>query len=279
MKDVRSTYCDVLVHVRPGSAAVDSGVLQAFALAKSHGARVTALICESEAAPINLDGVLIPIPASRSSDEADAVAEAAAAFVRLGSAEGVAVETITERSFAYGIGESFADYGRVKDIALLSFPKRDEIGRRFIVEGALFSSGRPIILAPERPPADFRRVVVGWDATPAAVRAIHGAMPILARADLVTLLRVSDDKEFRPGQSGVEMVRHLARHGVKADFEDAQSGGQPVADVFARVAHQRDASLVVMGAYAHSRLRDLLFGSATRDVLAGAFPVAVLLAA
>lgn len=280
MKHTGLGYRDILVHVRPGSADGGSGFRQALALAKAHDARVTAFVVESETTPLLIDGVPVPIPASQPADDAEAVAGTIAMLARMGKAASVDVEMVTARSFAYGIGENFADYARVKDIALLSVPKREEMGRRFMVEGALFSSGRPIILTPEGQPANaFGRVVVGWDATPAAVRAIHGALPILVNAEAVTLVRVSDDKQFRSGQSGVEMVHHLARRGIKVDYEDVERGPDSVAGAFAKVAREREATLVVMGAYAHSRLRDLFLGSATTDVLAGALPVAALLAA
>jgi nucleotide-binding universal stress UspA family protein len=272
-------YRDILVHVRPGRDAAEPGFRQALALAAAHGARLTALVYESEAEPLNVGGMMVLTPAGQHAG--DATTANATAQLLTGAAEqaGVPIEIIRERSFLYGVGESLADVARVRDITLLTVPETGEIGRRFMVEAALFQSGRPLLLVPRgAEPGDFRRILVGWDATPASIRAIHDALPILVKADDVILIRVTDDKTFRPGQSGVALAAHLARHGITCGFMEVSREGTPVATRFAAVAQEEKADLIVMGAYAHARIRDLIFGSATRDVVAGALPVAALLA-
>jgi nucleotide-binding universal stress UspA family protein len=120
--------------------------------------------------------------------------------------------------------------------------------------------------------------MIAWDATPAAVHAISGAMPFLTAAREVVVSSVTDDKVFRRGQSGVELCRHLARHGVRANFHAVQRGDREVANILLKAAEAHGADLLVMGAYARSTLRGLIFGSATRGVLEHSFPLPILMA-
>lgn len=280
MTTKRAGYGEILVHVTPaGVAKGDAGLDQAFALAKAHGARVSAMIYDTEAAAaVTWSGIEVPVPTTLPPNDEAPVRAAAAAVEARGAKDGVAVEVITERSYAYGVGESFADVARVRDAAVLTLPALKEIGRRLVVEAALFHSGRPVILCPRgAKPADFARVIVAWDASRAAVRALNDAMPILARAKAVTVVSVNDDKTFRPGQSAIELTRHLTHNGVAAGFKDVKRGRRAVGAALADAAHEDGASLLVMGGYAHSRLRDLVLGSATRDVLTGKIDLPVLM--
>mgnify|MGYP001809595989 CR=1 FL=1 len=277
---MQSSFNEILVHVAPTAAAAgDSGFDQALALAKVHGARLSAMIYEAEAdAPVTWSGVEVPLPAALPPEDDTPVKNATALLARKAAEAGVAFEAIAGRSYAYGVGESFADVARVRDVALVTLPTMREIGRRFIVEAALFESGRPLILVPRAAaPVAFSRVVVAWDASRAAVRALNDSMPILARATSVVVASVNDDKTFRPGQSAIELTRHLAHAGVSATFHDVKRGGRKVGASLVETAREQGANLIVMGAYAHSRLRDLVFGSATREMLSGASDIPVLM--
>ncbi len=274
------SFHEILVHVAPSvSRQNDAGFEQALALGGAHNARLTAMIYEAEAlAPVTWSGIEIPLPASLPPTDTRPIEIAAAALAEKAARAGVSFEAITDRSYAYGVGESFADVARVRDIAVLTLPTMREVGRRFIVEAALFHSGRPVILVPRRAePVAFQRVLIAWDASRASVRALNDAMPILARARSVTIASVNDDKLFRPGQSALELTRHLAHAGVTATFKDVKRRRRNVAAALVDTAHDEGASLIVMGAYAHSRLRDLVFGSATREMLRGASDIPVLM--
>jgi nucleotide-binding universal stress UspA family protein len=203
----------------------------------------------------------------------------AEAFTAMAAEASVACGTVAERSYAYGIGEVFADYARVRDLAVLGVSRPLSREQRLLAETALFDSGRPLILVPEQA-AIFaqERVMVAWDATPAAVHTIAGALPLLKAAREVVVVSVLEDKAFRRGESGVEMCRHLARHGVAATFETVGRAEREVASVLLDTAQARRADLLVMGGYAHSTLRGLIFGSATKGILDNPLPLPVLLA-
>jgi nucleotide-binding universal stress UspA family protein len=261
---------EILLH-QPGGTP-DPALAYALALAAEHGARVTLL-----AYPIETAGALawgaadLPLDGPEEDGRLQAAAQDAAARA------GVALEIAPPRSFAYGIGETLADWARVRDLTVLGAAGGPGIGRRFLWRAAVFDSGRPVLLVPEAAaPAAPRRVLVAWDASRAAVRAANDALPLLAAAE-VTVISVTDDKAFRPGQSAVEMTRHLARHGIAANFREIRREGRPVSAAIGDALREQRADLLVMGAHAHSGLRELVLGSATGAAFAGAWPVPLLL--
>lgn len=138
-------------------------------------------------------------------------------------------------------------------------------------EQIALSSGRPVLVVPYA--GHFtdigRRVVVAWNATREAARAVGDAMPLLASAELVTVLTI--DAREGPGAHGelpgADVALHLARHGVKAQVERTVSAGLPVGEVLLSRLADLGADLLVMGAYGHSRMRELLLGGVTRSVL------------
>ncbi|MFC1460453.1 universal stress protein [Microvirga arabica] len=271
---------DFVVHLSPRpSGGVDHGGQYAIGLAHSHSSRVTALAQEIIPRPsaINLD-VADPAEAvlEEIRHEANRTAEA---FAAVATEASVAFETVAERSYAHGIGEVFADYARVRDLAVLGISRPLPPEQRLLAETALLDSGRPLVLVPEQVPVFAQeRIVAAWDATPAAVRAIAGAMPFLKAAREVVVVSVLEDKAFRRGESGVEMCRHLARHGVAATFETVARAEREVPTALLDAAQSHGADLLVMGGYAHSTLRGLIFGSATKGVLENPFPLPILMA-
>lgn len=114
-----------------------------------------------------------------------------------------------------------------------------------------------------------RRIVIAWSSTREAARAVSDAMPFLESADLVNVLTI-DPREGPDGHGelpGADIAVHLARHGVKAQIERTVSAGLPVGEVLLSRIADLGADLLVMGAYGHSRVRELLLGGATRSVL------------
>jgi nucleotide-binding universal stress UspA family protein len=147
-------------------------------------------------------------------------------------------------------------------------------------ERVTLASGRPILVVPYA--GHFatlgQRVLVGWDASREATRAVGDAMPLLAAAEQVTVLAI--DPQAGPGGHGelpgADISLHLARHGVKAVIERTVSADVPIGDVLLSRAADLGADLLVMGAYGHSRARELLLGGATRTVL-GSMTLPVLM--
>jgi nucleotide-binding universal stress UspA family protein len=140
-----------------------------------------------------------------------------------------------------------------------------------MIETALFQSGRPLIVVPyiQKDGLKLERVVCCWDGSRAAARAFNDALPLLTRANTVDLLIVlnektnSENKEVR----GVEMAKHLARHDVKVQLERVPAPDIDVTSAILSYVADNSGTLIVMGGYGHSRLREIILGGATREML------------
>src|SRR3954454_8305254 len=146
-------------------------------------------------------------------------------------------------------------------------PGRDE-PRRATEEAALFDSGRPVLLVPPSAPDAAtlgETIVVSWNGSSETARAVSFAMPFLVRARQVVVLTVKG--ATIEGPSGAEIAATLRLHGVTASAltheDDRRSPGAAI------LAQARDlgADLLVKGAYTQSRIRQLIFGGATRHIL------------
>ena len=153
---------------------------------------------------------------------------------------------------------------RVFDVTVLPQPHPDVRSDRWLfIETALFGSGRPLLIVPyiHKKPFQVDRVLIAWDGGVQAARALADALPLLHRAkriDVVTVgASVSDSSAA---------TRHLDRHGLAANHRSL-SGGTDVANMLLSYAADLGSDLLVMGGYGHRRVRELVFGGATRDVL------------
>ncbi len=176
------------------------------------------------------------------------------------------------RSVRHLLAENMVVHARYADLAIVGRP--DSAGREAVPldlpQTLVLASGRPVLLWPPGPPLSAgHRVLVGWNASREATRAVADALPFLARAEAVELLVV--DHERHPAdhgeEPGADIARHLARHGVRLDVRRMASGGEDVGRLILSRASVFGADLVVMGAYGHSRLTELIFGGATRTAL------------
>jgi nucleotide-binding universal stress UspA family protein len=165
-------------------------------------------------------------------------------------------------------------HARYADLAILGQLDPDRAETELIrprPEQVALASGRPVLIVPYAGHFDNvgRRVLIAWSATREAARAVSDAIPLLTSAELVTVLTI-DPREGPHAHGelpGADIALHLARHGVKAQVERTVSAGLPVGEALLSRAADLGADLIVMGAYGHSRVRELLLGGATRSVL------------
>jgi nucleotide-binding universal stress UspA family protein len=138
-------------------------------------------------------------------------------------------------------------------------------------------AGRPVLVVPYagKVSADWKRVMVGWDGSRAATRAVHDAMDFLIAAERVDIVCI-DPEDSAGRDPGADIAAHLAHHGVKADAHGMPSGGLGAADALISASSDLGADLMVMGAYGHARFRELVFGGVTRRVLEH-MPIPVLM--
>jgi len=161
---------------------------------------------------------------------------------------------------------------RFSDLVIQARPYgRDALpAQEAVVEAALFEGCAPVLVVPENGlPKDFgKRIVVAWNQSNEALAAVRRALPLLQAADRVCVAIV-DPPPHSPERSdpGGMLTQMLARHRVKAEVAVLAKTLPRVSDVLMRHMSDADASLLVMGAYGHSRLREAILGGATRNVL------------
>lgn len=173
-----------------------------------------------------------------------------------------------------GTANLVSERARFVDLVVVPRPAADAANRDadIIIEAALFDGGVPVLLVPQAGlPANWGgNVVVGWNQSREAMRAIRGALPLLQAATSVSVT-IIDPPRHGPERSdpGGALSQMLARHGVHADVSVLARTLPRVSDVLKRHARDRGATLIVMGAYGHSRLREYIMGGATRAMIDG----------
>jgi nucleotide-binding universal stress UspA family protein len=171
------------------------------------------------------------------------------------------------------IADAVNEHGRTSDLIVVSQVDEDsDTGVELdFVERAVMESGRPVLVLPRafRGGAIGRKVLVGWNATRESARAAHDALPLLVGAEDVRFVWVDPQKSVEPSGNlpGAEIATAFARHGVKATAEPLPTPGLNAGEALMNRALDHGADLLVMGAYGHSRMREFVFGGATRFVL------------
>ncbi len=166
-------------------------------------------------------------------------------------------------------GDQFGQIARRFDLAVVGQAEPKEGVGQQIVESALFEFGRPVIMVPyiQKAPLKLDHVMVCWDGSRAATRAIADAMPLLERASRVEVVIVANDTGKQDAIPGADMGEHLARHGLKVQVARFSAGGIDVADALLSHAADSAADFIVMGGFGHSRLREFVLGGVTRSIL------------
>jgi nucleotide-binding universal stress UspA family protein len=161
------------------------------------------------------------------------------------------------------------DYGRVFDLIVIGRTNRPTSGDwQTTCEAALFESGRPIVLAPPQTPVKLgETVLIAWNGSTETARTIALGMPLLLQAHKVIVLTVEDGTV--PGPSGEQMTSHLLRHGINARALTVPQD-KSVGEAILRQCAELEVDLLFKGAYTQSRLRQMIFGGATRHILAHA---------
>jgi nucleotide-binding universal stress UspA family protein len=169
-----------------------------------------------------------------------------------------------------------AHHAHFADLCIVCGPEAGAQGEapRAYFASMLLESGRPVLMVPPDckgglPP---RTVVVAWRATREAARAVHDAIPLLARAQRVDVLAV-EAAGGDPGRGEVpvaEMAAHLARNGVNVNVVRHDPGSRPVGAIVLEHARESAAQMIVAGGYGHSRLREWAMGGVTRELLKSA---------
>jgi nucleotide-binding universal stress UspA family protein len=213
--------------------------------------------------------VLAEMSMERAEAEAEALDAAARTVLNRQDARWAAEAAVAQMG---GMADLVALRARYCDLVILPRPHgRDRDGQGgAVVEASLFEGHAPVMVLPEGKgvPAPGGQVVVAWNQSREAMTAVRAAMPFLKAAREVSIA-VVDPQPWGPERSdpGGMLCQFLVRHGIKAEVSVLAKTLPDVADVLIRHVRDRDAGLLVMGAYTHSRLREAILGGATRHML------------
>lgn len=263
-------------------AVVDTGdkdeqfLRDAIGFAEFHGASLSVVILS--ALPAADYALTIGPPHLFLQDYTEAVEIKQERIVALGGRTNVEVRTISDKPAV--IFTKAAVYARYTDVVLVGPDDNYEHPpiRRETAESILFASGRPVLVMPNGyRPRPIEHLAIGWNATREATHALRDATTFAAPGAKIDVL-VLDAKPTVKGhgsEPGADIARHLARHGYAPTVVPVYAGELSDADALVKAARERGAGVLSLGAYGHSRLREMILGGVTRDLLGGA-PLALM---
>jgi nucleotide-binding universal stress UspA family protein len=213
-------------------------------------------------------------------DDNETAAEAAIkSFTTATEQAGISAEPVMTSASLAGASDQFARMARRFDLAIVGQADPEISSMEQIIgETTLFESGRPMIMVPYIQKAPFKtdNVMICWDGSRTAARAIADAIPIIGKSGRVEIVIVANERGKQDEIEGVDMGQHLARHGLKVDVHRISGGNIDVGDALLSHAADSGADLMVMGGYGHSRLREFVLGGVTRSIF-GSMTLPVLI--
>ena len=266
-----------------GTAAGEAALATALLVARKWGAHVTALhvrVDSRDVAPLageGLSGAMIEEMMSATEKESGQRSDAVRGmFDRFIAQQGVELSAPRPRapeptaSYATVTGredDMVAQQARLADLTVVPHPEAgDDVSSSDALHAVLFDSGRPVLVAPiHAPEAIGTRICLAWNGTAESAAAMQASLPWLAQAKAARIL--SADEYQRRGPTAADMAKYLALHGVEAELATFRPIERDVGRGLLAAAKEFGADLLCMGAYSHSRLRQLILGGVTRHVL------------
>ncbi len=253
----------------------------AASLAVQSGGHVTGLAPVADfVTPVYVGG---PVPVDMIDENRDLAERRAATAVK--TFETILAETGAKGSTATfslieGEGSGLVSTARLADIAIVGQDDPDamEPAREALIETLLLEAGAPVLITPRAFAGPFLldTVLIGWDGSLTASRAVRAALPLISAASKVRIAVVDSGRGLGE-EAGASLARHLRHHGHVVEVERLASKGRDVAATLLDHAAHSTANLIVMGGYGHSRLREFILGGATADMMR-AMTVPVLMA-
>lgn len=167
--------------------------------------------------------------------------------------------------------DTIGAHGRSADLIVAGKAREDGVVGLDVLEAALMDSGRPLLIAPDTAPSRLDGpLVIAWKDTREAAKAVAAALPFIARASAVIVLTVQESAETTSDPSVGRLVRALRWHNPKVEQKSLPRGSSAPVETLMATVREAGATLVVMGGYGHTRLREAVFGGFTRAVLESA---------
>jgi nucleotide-binding universal stress UspA family protein len=269
------SYRTIAVHVNQAKTA-EQRIRLAAGIALAHNAHLVGAAATAVPIGFYLPGALGESDAALLVYMESLREQAKTALARFAQiARGTGLASVEERIVEDEPGAAMSLQARYSDLAVIgqSDPEESPADPRIdFPEYVIMNSGRPVLVVPYAGTFERvgKRVLVAWDASVEATRAIAGAMPLLERADLVQVAVFNPRTGFgeHGEQPGADIALFLARHGVKVEVSQ-QRAGSDIDIGNALLSHAADfgADLIVMGGYGHSRIREVILGGVTHTIL------------
>jgi nucleotide-binding universal stress UspA family protein len=162
----------------------------------------------------------------------------------------------------------FRAQARLHDLTVIDAEPEALTPDRGLIEALLMDSGRPLLVVPPGQEVfSARRIILAWDGSGRAARAVADALPFLRAAEIVEVVAVTGEKDLADTVTGADIAPHLSRHGVHVEVRPLPALNGDVAETLRNHATLTHADMIVMGGYVHSRLRELVFGGVTQSLL------------
>lgn len=264
-------YKDILVHI-DDSKACARRLEVAIRMARTHEAHLTGLYTAVD--PLLPGNIRAEVPShlleTLKAQTAERIEVAKSAYIEAVERAGVSADCHTVHCPGTRIGEVISLHGRYADLVVLGQPEPDDgvAADIEVVEDVVLSVGRPVLVVPYIGAGETlgERIMVAWDGGREAARAVNDALPAMERADSVAVLVVNPSKGGHGEQPGADIALHLARHKIEVEAQHLESRDITVGDALLSRLADESIDLLVMGAYGHSRLRELVLGGVTRQV-------------
>src|SRR2546423_5510894 len=263
---------DLIVNVTTGDGPDVAGPY-AISIAETFGAHVGAVAFAYEPVipPTVMGGIPASLIESQRAENDKAASDALGKFDAAAKRAGVSFESRMVSASLAGASDRFGAMARRFDLSVIAQTEPDKIApEELIVEGALFGSGRPVVVVPyiHKTGVKLDRVMVCWDASRAAARAVADAMPFLERAKAIDVVIVASERPKSDEIPGADIGHHLARYNLNVEVKRIVATDTDVANTLLSHAADTAADFIVMGGYGHSRLREFILGGVTRGILA-----------
>lgn len=266
-------YQDIVVHIDDGEA-MPGRLAVAVGLAERFGAHLTGVYVDPGLAlPTLIDVPISPNLVEALEDEHRERCDRAERQFRK-----TLERSDVENEWRLAPGElagTLSRHARYADLVVLGQEGADD--QKMVIGGlpdsVVLTCGRPALVVPyvgvQTPPPLGKHVIVAWNGSREAARAVNDALPFLVAADRVDVMCVnaSSAEEGDADLPGADLCLHLARHGVKAEAQSLAASDVDTGNLLLSRAADRGADLIVMGAYGHARWREVVLGGVTRELL------------
>ena len=261
---------DIIVNLSVGAKA-NSASDYAISLAAAFNAHLTGIIfLYGPTMPVSRAGNVPPeLEVIERHNEA-AVKAVRESFTAASTRAGVKAESLIVSASLVSAGDQFGQIARRFDLAVVGQAEPEtKMVEENIIEAALFDSGGPVIIVPyiQQAPLKLNHIMVCWDGSRAAARAIRDAIPFLHRAGRIEVVIATNERSKQDQIERADLGAHLAHHGLNAVIKRMPLGDVDVAAVLLSHAADEDVDFIVMGGYGHSRLREFVLGGVTRSML------------